>query len=372
MTSALSFLSSSTPFLLYMTIFFDVLHLYYLPQYLPVLRALKIQGVEAKLVFYRQSDANLQQVCESVVEQEGLDVFWAASWADALAIYLDKKPDWIVFGNAVDDIEQIHSVSKTVLMQHGIGPKSCYYDVSENLTTVRFIEGAHRLSRLLSLYPEGNFVDTGYAKLDPAISGEDKGLDLASLGLDPNKKTILYAPTFYPSSIELMSKDFAQDFADFNVIVKPHFFSLTKKKYEKQRKLMKHWQKHDNVYLATELDYNLIPFMQTADIMLSDASSAIFEFAALGKPVIWCDFYKLRWSYRGIFSYRFKNRLDSDIEYFNQVALKAKSYSDLTDLVQKAFDAKFEQREKTIEQLAGRIDGHCSTRIVDYLLENSK
>lgn len=352
-----------------MTIIFDVLHLYYLPQYLPVISACRLKGISCQLVFYTQNDPNLQSVCEKVIDDEQLDAIWCQDWTEALSVYLKQQADWIVFGNAVEDLDKIHEVSKTVLMQHGIGPKSCYYEVSEQPTTVRFVEGEHRLKRLQSMYPQGCFVDTGYAKLDAAFDKSDQSLSIETLGLDPSKKTILYAPTFYPSSIERFDKDFAERFSDYNIIIKPHFFSLTKKKYANQRRLMTYFSTYDNVYLCAVDDYNLMPFMAISDVMLSDASSAIFEFAALNKPVVWCDFYKLRWSYRGIFSFRFKNRIDSDIEYFNKVAYRATSYNELSSQVNAALNLG-NKKTDLIEELAGAVDGHCSTRIVDYLLDN--
>lgn len=356
-----------------MVVQFDVLHLYYLPQYLPVLKALKEAGVTATFVFYKNADVNLQKVMEDIICEESLDAVWVTDWTAALAHYQQAKPEWIIFGNAVNDLDKLHQHSKTVLMQHGIGPKACYYEVSQNPTTVRFVEGQHRLNRLNKLYPNGNFVDTGYAKLDAIFDDAKSDFSLSTLGLNETKPTLLYAPTFYPSSLEMMPKNLPQLLSEYNIIIKPHFFSLTKQKYRKQRDRLIHWQQFDNVYVANEQDYNLMPFMKVADVMLSDASSAIFEFAALNKPVIWCDFYKLRWSYRGIFSFRFKNRLDGDIEYFNKVAYQVKHAEKIPEVVRQALsepsrNAKL--KAQTILELAGVIDGQCSTRITNYLLEN--
>ena len=353
-----------------MKIIFDVTHLYYLPQYLPVLTELTKRGFTCSFVFYRQDDTWLSNIYKAVVTTQKLTAHWHDNWQQALAFYLDQAADWVVFGNAVSNIDKIHTVSKTVLMQHGIGPKQCYYDVSQNLTTVRFVEGQHRLKRLCDQYPKGNFIDTGYAKLDPAFNGTANNIKLADLGLDPNKPTLLYAPTFYPSSIEHFSTHFAEDFSDYNIIIKPHFFSLISTKHIKHQRLFEHWKQSNNVYLTTMTDYNLLPFMIVADVMLSDASSAIFEFAALNKPIVWCDFYKLRWSYRGIFSFRFKKRINSDIEFFHEITSRAKNYQALNKIVAQAIKTpqeKSETRQNITKKLAGKTDGKASIRIANYL-----
>ena len=72
-----------------------------------------------------------------------------------------------------------------------------------------------------------DLVLTGFTKLDPLFHGNDEPFnDLKnSLRLDPNKKTILFAPTFYPSSIEKFGMKLGEYTMDYNVILKPHMWT---------------------------------------------------------------------------------------------------------------------------------------------------
>ena len=353
-----------------MHIIFDVLHLYYLPQYLPVAKELSKRGCHIEFVFYHSAHDNILQ---DIITKEALTVHWVNTQQEATQLYQAKQANWVVFANSYPHLAQVHQVSKTVQLGHGIGPKSSYYKKSDTPTTVRFVEGAYRTQRFKAMYPQDTFIDVGFAKLDPIINGEDIGLDLKALGLDPNKPTIAYAPTFYPSSIELFPKDWPASFANYNILIKPHYFSISKSKYRKHKKLLEHWANFDNVYLAKMSDYCLTPFMCSADLLISDASSALFEFAALNKPVIWCDFLKLRWGYRGVFRYRFKKRMDEDYGEYASIAAHAAKYKDVKNLVDSHIE-KPEQlahvRQSLSEKLAGKLDGKASIRIADYLLSH--
>ncbi|WP_440054978.1 CDP-glycerol glycerophosphotransferase family protein [Pseudoalteromonas sp. T1lg65] len=354
-----------------MNVCFDVLHLYYLPQYLPVIAQCRKQGIEVALLCYENKET--KALLSKVVSEQQLSCHWVDDPQAAYEYYSKSQYDWIVFGNAYPQSESLLKTHKLALMQHGIGPKSCYYDVSRTPTTVRFVEGQHRLNKLQQMFPNGEFYDSGFAKLDPVLNGEDVGLSVASLGLDTSKKTILYAPTFYPSSIEMLPDDLPQRLSQYNIIIKPHQFSMEKAKYAKQRRKLAHFADFDNVYLTTKAEFNLTPFLAISDVMLSDASSAIFEFLALNKPVIWCDFYKLRWSYRGIFSFRFKRRVDEDIKYFNDLCYRANSAEQLPELLAQALaesSSEVERRAEHIEKLTGALDGKASQRIVNYMRES--
>lgn len=356
-----------------MRVFFDIQHLYYVPQYLPVKNALEKQQVECVFILYKQEYLN--DVLKSYVERNNLKHTWVSNEGEANAIYQAEKPFWIIFGNARDNLDKIHLHSKTALMQHGIGPKACYYDVSKSAIMYRFVEGPYRLKRLQQLFPEKKFIDTGFAKLDPIINSENDKIDLAALSLDSKRKTILYAPTFFPSSIECLPKNFPELFKEYNIIVKPHFFSLIKPKYKSQQKMLSSWGNYKNVYICDVGEISILPFMEHASLLISDASSTLFEFTALNKPAIWCDFYKLKWSYRGILKFRLKRRLDNDLKYFGKVATKVINVKELIQQVNIHINkpqTKEADRLEVAEYLTGKIDGKCSERIAKFIASGAQ
>jgi len=352
-----------------MNVFFDIKHLYYLPQYLPVIEALKEKGIYCHCLIHHQELP--LTITKQYLKDNQLNYTFIDNDDDARKHYAEKKPEWIIFGNCFNDLVEINKHSKTVLMQHGIGPKSCYYEVSKSDITYRFVEGEHRLSRLEAMFPDKSFINTGYAKLDPIINKTVDKINLASLGLDVLKPTLLYAPTFYPSSIECLSTNFPAQLSNFNIIIKPHFFSFIKPAYTKQRKKIAKWQLHENVHIADIADISILPYLDIADMLISDASSTLFEFTALNKPAIWCDFYHVRWSYRGIFKWRLNKRLDDDLKYFGQVAEQVNNEKQLIEQANihcQSPELKESQRKNMSEFLTGKVDGKCSERIVNFIL----
>lgn len=356
---------------------FDVPHLYYLPQFIPVFRELQRRsssGFEALFLLYSEIDGpEFAAVMADVAAKEELPHRWVKTLEEGLAYYEATRPTWIVFGNEYKHLDELPKESRHAMVNHGAGIKSAGHSINSCRFTVRFAEGPYQLQQLKKSYPPGNYVDVGFAKLDPLFRGEPikGGMTIQSAGLDPNKKTLLYAPTFYPSSLELFPDHWPREFAEYNLVVKPHFFTYTKARYRAQRKKLERWKAAPNVRVASVSDYTLLPFFAMADVLISDASTALFEFAALNKPVVWCDFLKLRWTYRGPFAYRFKNRMDQDILRYADIAVHAPRYADLHSIVadQLAHPAGFErQRREYAEVLLGKLDGHASTRIVDYLL----
>ena len=351
-------------------VLFDVQHLYYLPQYIPVARTLLKAGVLCEFVLHQE--LGLDALKQEVIEKEGFQFQFISNKDETLSLYSKSNADWIVFGNRpyFNADQKKHITARLALMLHGIGPKACYYDVSEFPFDVRFVEGESRLERLKEMYPDRHFINSGYAKLDPIFNETEQPIDLSTLGLDSKKPTVLYAPTFFPSSIECFPPHWPEMLSNVNIIVKPHFFSLTKPKYKSQKQRVEAWDRYDNVYLANAKDFDLLPFMQVSDIMLSDASSAIFEFASIDRPIVWCDFFHTRSNYSVLFSFRLKKRLDPDIALFNQLSHRASNAFQANMLIVECLKQPMElsaNRQKITQEMVGITDGKCSNRIAEYL-----
>ncbi len=353
------------------SIYFDVQELYYLPQFLPIFYELeKFKNIDVKFIFYENS---FDDIKTKFISEKKLSYKWVKSKKEAAKFYVDQKPSWIIFGNTFPYLDKIHIKSKTAQVGHGIGPKKVYYEQSKTPTTVRFVESEYRLNRLKKMYPREKFINVGYCKLDPLFNNKIINIELKDLNLNESKKTVLYAPTFYPSSIENFSLQFPNDLDNFNIIIKPHYFSLSKKKYQNHRNILNYWKSFENVYLANANDFSIIPFLKLSDIMISDTSSTMLEFAALEKPVIWCTFLKLRWNYKGIFSFRFKNRIDKDFKEYKNFTVEVNSYHEMTEKINKLNVDKFKLNQNSknhIEKFLGSPDGNASKRIVNFLIED--
>ncbi len=358
-------------------VLFDLRSLYYLPQFEPVARALERRGVEVSYVVYR--DPTLGGLLEQVIARQGLQAEWVTSPEEAAGIYTRRRPDWVVFGHVfMPDAPMPPEVGRA-LVYHSVGPKSGRYQGGLKHMHVRFVESAHYEREIERRYHRrGELVVTGFAKLDPLFasrpSAEQRAAGLTALGLDPEAPTVLYAPTYFPSSIECLPRDLPARLEGLNLLVKPHFLSLARGRYRGQRRRLRAWARHPRVHVTAVTDYSLLPFMSLADAMVSEGSSALFEFCALDRPIVICDFFKLRLGYRGIFRHRLARRLDESTDAYRDVGPHARTPQELPDLLRAHLanpDDFREARARCARELVGATDGRASERIAEWLTTHS-
>jgi hypothetical protein len=345
--------------------------LYYLPQFTPVVRALRARG--HKVTTLLRLDPALAEIPLSGLEDDGdaHRVLRVRSSGAAYEALRAEAPDWAVFGSFLDPEQRLAAGTRTALVYHGIGVKTVLFDPRLNAFDLRCVESQRVLDELVARDPlaRERLALVGFAKLDPLFARPRPAAEADAAPV------LLYAPTFYPSSLELMPQRLGELAPGARWIVKPHFFTWTVKSYAGQRERLRAWAGEPGVEVLGPEAYDLVPLMARADVLVSDASSALFEFAALGRPVVWCRFLKLRWSYRGLLRWRFDRRMDPNSARYETVARCVDRAAQLPTALAQALAERHgappagpvAEREALIEHLVGPRDGRASERIADAL-----
>ena len=133
---------------------------------------------------------------------------------------------------------------------------------------------------------------TGLPKLDIFFNGEyDRNELYNKFQLDTSKKTVLYAPSYKPTSIFSIGEKVIELSKKYNLIVKLHPYSWSGKYASHKQHLF--FERKQNLFPNMKLieaeDHNILPYMFVADTMISDGSSTINEFLALNKCGIIVD-----------------------------------------------------------------------------------
>ena len=118
-------------------------------------------------------------------------------------------------------------------------------------------------------------------------------------------------------------------------------------------------KKDPRVIFADELD--ITPFLPLADVMVSDVSSAMMEFAALDKPLIL--FNNPNWA-------SYQNYNPSDIEFqWRDIGTQVRNVEEMKKAVKQCFLAPEEYAHKrkfyTDQLFANKYDGRAAERIIE-------
>jgi len=349
-------------------VLFYVHHLYYLPQFLPVARALTDEdGFEVWFTAPRSGNALDYKLIESVIRTTDWQFLSARNEKERRQAILKRNFAVTVFGKS-SHIEKLCTPDTlAVLLYHGIGFKACYYTDYNPRFDVRYVESDYRQTELQRRGIPTPTVVTGFPKLDLLFDRSLKEEYENKLRLVEAKPTVLYAPTFYPSSIEVFGEQVARQTADCNLIIKLHHFAWLMPKYRHQARLCRSLaENYAHVRIAEVNDYNIIPFFQLSDLLLTEASSTAIEYLATGQPVILADFVKLRWKHR-LFRRRFENqRMDNVIRQELDFAWHCTQPGDLKSVIHQALTRRESMRPLELEKrqrLLGVVDGSAAHRV---------
>jgi len=199
--------------------------------------------------------------------------------------------DIIIVGDTIREAEK-YGKAMLCFVNHGTGIKNILYrNLRRHAGTkyMIFVEGDYRVEKLKESgsLGESEVFKVGLPKLDPCFKPGyfDREKILKDLGLDPSKKTVLFAPTYKPTCMYEVKDEIFQQTKEYNLIIKLHHYSWMGKyaPHKQHRIFEKRIPKYPHSRLIPLQNYNIIPLMFAADTLLSEASSTVFDFLALNK-----------------------------------------------------------------------------------------
>jgi len=142
-----------------------------------------------------------------------------------------------------------------------------------------------------------NYAKVGVPKTDSLFTKSDSSFKiLEELGLDKDKKTVLYAPTWSSNLNLCLSSIPSYGIAlckaidkNLNFIFKPHQNIQRLNEFPKQiREIKSIIKRNDNMrYVNPSID--AISLMRISDLLITDFSSVAIEFLLLDKPLLFID-----------------------------------------------------------------------------------
>jgi len=264
-----------------------------------------------------------------------------------------------------------------IFLNHGTGIKNILY---RNLARVPkdkyliFVEGQHRVNSLKNSPSLGKneVYLIGLPKLDFYFQGRygDKPKLLNKWNLDPARKTILFAPTYKPTCMYEIKDDIFEQTKEYNLIIKLHPYSWMGKyaPHRQHRIFEKRVRKYPHAVLLPFTELNIVPYYALADVVMSEASSTVFDFLAFRKHGI-------------IFDLPCDNLVHSDgealLEIDNREFLKGafvhiisgKQIKEAIDQSINPTKKMIEQADKYRERYFYKLDGKATERFVRKMEE---
>lgn len=259
-------------------------------------------------------------------------------------------------------------------VDHGPGIKTLRYRHLLRQTDVQyhcFVEGPYRIEKFkkYGLDRVHKVHSVGLPKLDILFDGTySRIMLLKEMGLHPDKKVVLYAPSFKPTSIFSIGEEVVKLSDHFQVIVKLHPYSWSGLYASHEQHLVfERLEKHyPSFYLVPPERHDVRPYLFVADIIISDGSSVINEFLALERCGIIVDLPDDRLKH-GDGKPMLEN---SSSEWLKESFVHIRPGDNLKEAVEKALNPSEERKKKIREDkdyLFSHTDGQSSKRVKEIV-----
>lgn len=200
-------------------------------------------------------------------------------------------------------------------------------------------------------------VGVGFPKMDDAFNGSYSSEVLnkfkEEIGIDSNKKTILFSATWDGSDMSAVHLwyDKLQEFtSNYNVLITVHIWTSSKYK--------------ETIINTPGIKFintqNITPYIIISDICVGDTSSIISEMCALHKPIV---SFKVPVVKRTVPEVR---------EIIKNISFQIEQFEELKPMLQYALrnsDKKQNQRELANKRMFEKLDGKAGKRVANKIME---
>ncbi len=227
------------------------------------------------------------------------------------------------------------------------------YLIGPNAYTSKILQRAYNF--------KGNMLEVGYPRNDMFYSqynSEHVSRIKKLLNIDPKKKVILYAPTWRdyekrhePFAFRFDLDKFQREFGDeYVLLLRLHYFDAARMSITGYEKFV-----YNVTYYNDIQDLYLI-----SDILITDYSSVMFDYANLKRPIIFFTYDLLRYGseIRGFYM-NFKNEAPGPLVQSERELFKALRQ---IDTVHKNYELQY---KKFREKFCHREDGKAAKRTID-------
>ncbi len=154
------------------------------------------------------------------------------------------------------------------------------------------------------------------------------------LGIDNDRKTVLYAPTwaFGNGTLKELGNYFIKEITkDHNLIIRPHYHD---RNYGRLIYNLARLRGIKNVFYSNPSDIignDLLADFAASDLLISDISSVVYEYLITGKPLLLIDN-----------EYKNKHNMGDMLNVYNHVE-KFKQGMDINELLEKSFARNYDE-----------------------------
>jgi len=275
-------------------------------------------------------------------------------------------PDFVFVGDTqAENLRSYAPRAKFIQTRHGLISKSHAFNAARQCDIV-CVSGPSQRDHYVQeggFEPERVWV-TGYPQMDSLFRREAPA---PPLPLRSEMPCVLYAPTFTPglSSIDMLGENMVElmigDSGNLDLILKPH--PVIRDRFPTWYAWFERAADRAHVHLIAEPKDDIMPFLQRSDILVSDASSTVFQFLALDRPIVLIDNPNRRCSP----AYDPKG-----IEWTRRdVGERIEDVAELAGTIERALaqpEARIRQRAAVRKELFGDLtDGRAGERILEHV-----